>query len=166
MVGTLFIVNKVSNQEEDVQYSDDEVVLNIDDADNVYGKSVSMLNPATVKQLNDPNYDQTISLSELNRKIDKKESFFMYFYASDCGYCIATTPHLIELERELGVQVPMLNLREVTEDFTQYNIQGTPTLVYYKDGVEVERIVGGMQTKEEKYGNPVDDYRTFFNKYK
>ncbi|TCZ74284.1 thioredoxin [Paenibacillus albiflavus] len=155
LFGALFVVNKLSVQQKEAQYKD-----------NVYGKPVSKLNPATVKLLDNPNYDQTISPSELSQKIDKKESFFMYFYASDCVHCLATTPHLIEMEKEIGVQVPMLNLREATENFAKYNIQATPTLVYFKDGVEVERIVGGMQSKEESSGNPVEDYSTFFNKYK
>lgn len=157
LFGALITVNTLSNQAKDKQFKD-----------NVYGKSVSQLKPATVKLLDNPNYEETIAQANLKNKIADKESFFMYFYASDCVHCMATTPKLVELEKELGVQVLKYNLREYEEDFATYNIHSTPTLVYFKNGVEVEadRIVGGMQSAEEKAGNPVDMYKTLFNKYK
>lgn len=155
LFAALFVVNEMSVKKKDAQYKD-----------NVYGKPASQLNPATVKLLDNPNYEQTISSDALSQKIENKESFFLYFYASDCKYCLATTPHLLDVAKEFNVQLPMVNLRESTEDFAKYNIQATPTLVYYKDGVEAERIVGGMQTPDDKNGNPVEAYKTLFSKYK
>ena len=55
------------------------------------GKKVSSLNPATQELLNDPNYQQIILPDQLKSKVDNKENFFVYFFASDCPHCRATT---------------------------------------------------------------------------
>ena len=39
-----------------------------------------------------------------------------------------------------------------------YGLEGTPTIIHYKDGKEVGRIVGLPE-------NPEEDYRAFFEKY-
>ena len=116
-------------------------------ADNVYGISPDKLHPETIKLLDDPNYQSIILPAELDKKLADKESFFLYYFASTCPHCKATTPILSPLAKELGIEVRQYNLEEFKQGWSQYKLEFTPTLVYYKNGQEVERIVG-EQTKD------------------
>lgn len=150
----LYFVNMQSNKAKEAQYKD-----------NVYGKPVSKLHPETIKLLDDPNYRKTIAPKTLSQKIADKESFYLYFYASDCVHCRATTPKLAALEDELGKDIPKLNLRENPELFSTYKITATPTLVYFENGVETDRLVGGIEVQPGDGGNPEETFREFLSKH-
>lgn len=112
---------------------------------NPYGKTT--LHPDTIKQLNDPVYQNQILPDELAEKLANKEEMFVYYYSPSCVYCQQTTPILVPLTEELQLDVKKHNLLEFEQSWHQFGIQSTPTLVYYKDGQEVSRLVGG-QTEE------------------
>lgn len=130
------------------------------------GKKVADLNPATKAILDDPNYQQVILPDDLSKKIENKESFFVYFFASDCPSCQATTPQLMPLAKESGAFLHQYNLREFQEGFRQYNIEYTPTLVFFENGVEKERLVGGITAEPVEGGNTAEAFTQFFEKYK
>jgi len=142
------------------------VVLNNSQPDTVYGKPKDDLFPATRAILDDPNYSNIIVPKELNRKIKDKESFFVYYFASDCPHCQKTTPELKPLADQLGINLHQFNLREFTDYFGKMNIEATPTLVYYKDGVESDRMKGGLKESEATGGYSLDDFKAFFDKHK
>jgi thiol-disulfide isomerase/thioredoxin len=141
------------------------VVLNNMKPDTVYGKPSDDLWPATRELLDDPNYNNIMLPDALEDKLDNKESFFVYFFASDCPHCRVTTPQLKPLADELGVNLHQFNLREFEDYFGKMNIQATPTLVYFKDGVESERMKGGLKEGTSSEGYSLDDFKTFFNKH-
>lgn len=130
----------------------------------LYGKPVSQLNPETRKQLDDPNYQNIILPAELDKKVADKEDFFVYLFASDCPHCQKTTPQLMPLADELGIDLPQFNLREFPSYFNKYNVEYTPTLAYFKDGVQIDKLEGGLSEGGTE-GYSLDDYRAFFNKY-
>lgn len=138
----------------------------MDSVKNAYGIAASKLNPATRELLDDPNYQQIILPADLKARIDNKDSFFVYFFASDCSHCRATTPQLMPLVDSEGIKLPQFNLREFESGWTDYNIEFTPTLVYYQDGVEKDRMVGGLKENGSDNGYSLDDYKQFFEKYK
>jgi len=142
------------------------VVLNNMKPDTVYGKPADKLFPATRDLLKDPNYNNIMLPDELNKKIADKDSFFVYFFASDCMHCRFTTPQLKPLADDLGINFHQFNLREFEEYFGKMNIEATPTLVYYKDGVEIDRMKGGLKESETTEGYTLDDFKAFFEKYK
>ncbi len=114
---------------------------------NPYGKST--LDPATIAQLNDPNYQNPILPDELKKSLDAGETLTVYFYSPTCEYCKLATPILSPLAGEMGIDVKQFNLLEFPEGWTSHNIESTPTLVHYVDGKEVDRIVGLQE--EEAY---------------
>lgn len=142
------------------------IALNTGNRSELYKKPVSALKPATQELLNDPNYQQIILPSDLQQKINNKESFFVYFFASDCPHCRATTPQLMPLTKQVGITLHEFNLREFDEGWEQYRIDSTPTLVYYEKGVEKERITGGLTEQLGDRGNTLAQYKTLFEKYK
>jgi len=123
----------------------------------LYGKPVSDLQPATRQLLKDPHYQNIILPDELDRRIESGEPTFVYFFSSDCGFCRETTPVLMPIAEELGVDLPQFNLVEFKDYYRKYNIVFTPTLAYFEGGKEVSRIEGGIGAG----GHSADDYREF-----
>ncbi|WLR52788.1 thioredoxin domain-containing protein [Bacillus tianshenii] len=107
---------------------------------NPFGKDE--LHPETVKQLDDPNYGNYILPDELQTKLDNNEDVTVYFYSPTCGHCKKTTPVLKPVADELGVDMKMYNVLEFEQGWDDYAIEGTPTLIHFKDGKEAYRISG------------------------
>jgi thiol-disulfide isomerase/thioredoxin len=132
-------------------------VLNQSNRNALYDKPVADLNPATRELLKDPNYQNIILPDELDDRIGSGESMFVYFFASTCNFCRETTPVLMPIADELGIDLPQFNLVEFQDYYRKYNIVYTPTLAYFEGGREVARIEGGIGPT----GHSPDDYRTF-----
>lgn len=141
------------------------VLGNLGQDNKLYGMPTSDLNPATRALLDNPNYQNIILPDELDKKIADKEDFFTYMFSSSCQYCLATTPQLVPLADELNIDLPMFNLLEFQTYQPKFNIEYTPTLVYFQDGVEVDRLEGGLREEGTTQGNTIDDFRAFFTKH-
>ncbi|MEH7884628.1 thioredoxin family protein [Bacillus sp. JJ1609] len=126
LFAALFFVNKAQNEEKA--------------AGNPFGKEA--LHPETVKQLEDPNYQNIITPDELEKVIKNGEDATVYFYSPTCPHCVRTTPIVSPLAKEMDVNLVQFNLLEFEEGWNNYGIESTPTIVQYKDGKEVNRIVG------------------------
>lgn len=114
--------------------------------DNPYGKST--LHPETVKQLDNPNYQNLILPDQLDSKLNNGEDVTVYFYSPTCGFCQQTTPVVDPLSKDMGIDLVQFNLLEFENGWDKYLIKETPTIVQYKDGKEVARITG-FKPKEE-----------------
>jgi thioredoxin len=68
------------------------------------------------------------------------------FWAEWCGPCRMVSPILEELAREWKgrITVVKINTDEKQQLASQYNISGIPCMILFKNGVEVERIVGAL----------------------
>ncbi len=68
-------------------------------------------------------------------------------WAAWCGPCIAIAPAIEELagEYEGRVLVGKLNVDENPQTAERLQISSIPTLVIFKDGKEIDRIVGLVQ---------------------
>jgi thiol-disulfide isomerase/thioredoxin len=108
--------------------------------DNPYHKKE--LDPATVDQLDDPNYQNIILPDELEQKLKNKETVTVYFYSPTCPHCQKTTPIVVPLAKQMGIDLKMFNLLEFEDGWDKYHIEGTPTLIHYEKGKEVKRIDG------------------------
>jgi len=75
------------------------------------------------------------------------------FYADWCGPCRALAPIIEELAAELEgrLKVAKLNVDENEALSVKYGVQSIPTLILFRDGKEVERIIGFL-TKAELLG--------------
>ncbi|RWZ55213.1 thioredoxin [Halobacillus fulvus] len=121
---------------------------------NPYGKD--NLDQATIDQLDDPLYDNQILPDELDERIQSGEPTTVYFYSPTCIHCQRTTPVVVPMTEELGIDMVKLNLLEFPSTGNQYQIQSTPTIVHYENGEEVERIVGER---------PEGEFEAFFNEH-
>ncbi|MGE7183528.1 thioredoxin family protein [Peribacillus sp. NPDC006672] len=107
---------------------------------NPYGKD--KLEPATVDQLDDPNYQNLILPEELEQDLQQNKDMTVYFYSPDCSVCQKTTPIVAPLAEKLGIDLVQYNLLEFEKGWSDYGIKKQPTIVHYKNGQEQERIVG------------------------
>jgi thioredoxin 1 len=67
------------------------------------------------------------------------------FWAEWCGPCKMIAPMIEELSEEIqGAAVAKLDVDENPEVSAEFGIRSIPTLIVYKDGQEVDRVVGGV----------------------
>ncbi len=88
--------------------------------------------------INDDSFEKTVLGSSLPVLVD--------FWAPWCGPCLITGPILEELAEEFEGRVLMtkFNVDEGSRTPAQYGIMAIPTLIIFKDGKEVDRVVGAV----------------------
>ncbi|HLS06481.1 MAG TPA: thioredoxin family protein, partial [Bacillota bacterium] len=105
-----------------------------------YGKD--RLAQETIDQLDDPLYQNQMTPDALAETLEDGEDVTVYFYSPTCVYCQRTTPVLVPVAEDLGIDLKKLNLLEFKDSWDTYNIEGTPTLIHFENGEEVDRISG------------------------
>ena len=65
------------------------------------------------------------------------------FYSDSCIPCKRMSPILAELEEEhTDIRVSKLNIKFGADTARKYNVMSSPTIVFFKNGEEVNRIKG------------------------
>jgi thioredoxin 1 len=74
------------------------------------------------------------------------------FWAAWCGPCRMISPTVEELSKEYSgkLKVLKLNTDENSEIASQYKIMGIPTIMFFKDGVKLDQIVGVVPKQQLK----------------
>lgn len=88
------------------------------------------------KSVTDTSFDQDVLKSSVPVLVD--------FWAEWCGPCKAIGPKLEEIANEMGgkVMIAKVNVDENPDSPAKYGVRGIPTLILFKDGKEVDQIVG------------------------
>ncbi|RKQ15644.1 thioredoxin family protein [Ureibacillus endophyticus] len=100
------------------------------------------LRQSTIDLLDDENYQNIILPDALEDKIASGEPVVAYMFSPECPHCKKMTPSLMPIADEFGVQIDQLNILEYEQGWDDYNVEATPTLIYFNEGKEVNRIVG------------------------
>ena len=90
------------------------------------------------------------SIAQIDTQIQSGVSL-IFFHASWCSVCQAQRPAIssVAMDEELSSAFfGEVEYEDHPDIIEQYTIEGFPTIVIYKDGVEMERFVGGGNTYE------------------
>ncbi len=84
--------------------------------------------------------------------LQAKDLVMVDFWAAWCGPCRMVSPIVDELAREYEgrVKVMKLNTDENPEVAGRYQIMGIPTLMFFKDGKAVDKLVGALSRSQYK----------------
>lgn len=68
------------------------------------------------------------------------------FFANWCGHCQKLLPVLDEVAGDLDgkVQIMKINADENRDMAQKFAVKGLPTMILFKDGSEIDRLVGYM----------------------
>lgn len=106
-------------------------------------------------EINDANIDETLA----NNKV-----VLVDFYASWCGPCRVLGPIIDKLSEENtdeDILITKVNSEESKDSVTKYSIRNLPTLLFFKNGELVDRLVGVhrlevLKEKLDSLSNEVD----------
>lgn len=93
---------------------------------------------ANVKAVGTDNFDEEVLKSSLPVMVD--------FWAPWCGPCkmLGPTVEILAEENNTKLGVVKVNVDENQNLAAQYGIRGIPTLLFFKNGAEVNRVVGAQ----------------------
>ncbi|WP_026675492.1 thioredoxin family protein [Alkalihalobacterium bogoriense] len=109
-------------------------------AGNPFGKD--KLHPETIKQLDNPNYQNIILPEQLENRLEEGGKTTVYFYSPTCPACVAMTPIIVPMANDYFVDLKMYNLLEFEQGWQQYGIQSTPTIIHFENGQPVQKLEG------------------------
>ena len=86
----------------------------------------------------DQNFDDEVLKSKTPVLVD--------FFAEWCGPCKMIAPLVDELATEFDgkAKIVKLNVDESMDTSQKYGVMSIPTLIFFKNGEEVDRLVGAM----------------------
>ena len=109
-------------------------------AENPYDKED--LQQATIDLLGNENYANIILPKDLDEKVASGDTTYAYIFSPTCQYCMSFTPKLMTVAEEYDIRIDQLNVLEYPDEWEKYKVEATPTLIVFKDGGEVNRLVG------------------------
>ncbi len=100
----------------------------------------------------DEKYIHDISLSEVSSKIKNGDSFILYIKQTDCEHCKAFTPNFIAALSESNLEAYSLNISDLSDEDNEkyeemFDVDGTPTVLFFDNGNESLIRIEGEQTK-------------------
>lgn len=113
---------------------------------------IALIIVAIVFSEDEGKYIKDISLNEVVDKIDNKDSFILYIKQTDCEHCKSFTPNFISVLSQNNIKAYSLNISNLSEEENTtyselFDVEGTPTVLFFDKGNESLIRIEGEQTK-------------------
>ena len=91
-----------------------------------------------------------INSSEFSALLQEDKLLVVDFYATWCGPCKKLSPTLDEVSEEFAGQVNIVKVDvDESEDLAlNYGIRSVPTVLFFKNGQQVDKFVGALPKSE------------------
>ncbi|MEM5627436.1 thioredoxin family protein [Bacillus wiedmannii] len=91
-----------------------------------------------------PENIKDISKDEFKQKIQSHEEFIAYYYQPTCHFCKKAAPDINSMSKKHDRTIYRIDIStpENQSAFEEFDIPGTPVVVAYNRGEEVERLEG------------------------
>lgn len=85
-----------------------------------------------------------VSDQSFKSEVESTGTVLVDFWAPWCGPCKMIAPVLEDLDKEVGEQLKIakLNVDDNPESASRFGVMSIPTLIVFKDGQPVDKIVG------------------------
>lgn len=98
---------------------------------------------------------ERIDYNDLMKKINNEETFILEITQNNCSHCEEFTPRFESILDTYNIKAYNLNITDLSKDDYEklskdYNINGTPTTIFFKKGKELtnNRINGSTSDKK------------------
>ena len=91
-----------------------------------------------------------INSSEFSGLLQEDKLLVVDFFATWCGPCKKLSPTLDEVSEELGEQgnIVKVDVDESEDLAMNYGIRSVPTVLFFKNGQQVDKFVGALPKSE------------------
>lgn len=97
-----------------------------------------------------------LSTADFAKYISNKDLTIVDFWAPWCGPCKMMAPIFEDVSAHFDdVQFAKVNVDEHGELAGEYQVQGIPTMIFFKDGKEVHRVTGFIP--KDKFVDEIQD---------
>ena len=89
-----------------------------------------------------------ISIEEYNEKVADKKDFILYIHSPTCSHCLDFKPKLNKIIKKKHLTVFGMDMSKEENRADNLVKDGTPVLIIFKGGEEVNRQIGDKTEKE------------------